>query len=153
MSALELKIPPPLVALLTILAMWGLAQFPPYWELSSPYHIILSILIAILGVACAVAGFAVFRRAKTTINPTRPGKATTLVTTGIYRITRNPMYVGLLCILIAWACYLQSAWALLGSVVFVLWIHYFQILPEERILTRLFGQDYTNYLCRVRRWL
>lgn len=153
MQALELKIPPPIVALLVILAMWGLAQFPPYWEIDPLVRYIISAVVTAIGVAFAVAGVVAFRLAKTTINPMQPGKATTLISTGIYRITRNPMYVGLLCVLLAWAVFLQSPWALLGPVVFFFWINYLQIIPEERALGKLFGEEYGRYQGRVRRWL
>src|SRR5438046_1991390 len=123
MQAVELKIPPPLVALFVGLAMWGLAQLPPYWEIDPVVRYIISAVVAAIGVAFAVAGFVAFGLAKTTINPMQPGKASSLVTTGIYRITRNPMYVGLLMVLLAWAFFLQSVWALVGPVVFFLWIN------------------------------
>ena len=63
------------------------------------------------------------------------------------------MYVGLLVLLFAWAVFLSSAWALLGPVVFVLYMNRFQIAPEERVLSGMFGTDYSAYKSRVRRWL
>ena len=153
MRFLELKVPPPLVALLVILGMWGLAQFPPYWEIDSLVRNVMSAAMAAIGAGFAVAGFVAFRRAKTTIDPLHPGKATSLVSTGVYRFTRNPMYVGLLCVLLAWGFFLQSVWALIGPVVFFVWINYLQIVPEERFLGKLFGEEYSKYRSRVRRWL
>lgn len=133
--------------------MWGLAQFPPYWEIDPLVRYIISAVVTAIGVTFAVAGFIAFGLAKTTINPMQPGKASALVSTGIYRITRNPMYVGLFCVLLAWAFFLQSLWALVGPVVFFLWINYLQIVPEERVLSKLFGEEYSKYQRRVRRWL
>jgi len=72
---------------------------------------------------------------------------------GIYRFTRNPMYVGLALVLLGWAALLSSPWALLGPLVFVLYINRFQIAPEERVLSAKFGAAYTEYIARVRRWL
>lgn len=153
MRALELKVPPPLVALAMILSMWGLAQFPPYLEMQPIVRYLLAAAPAILGLIFAVSGFIAFRKAKTTINPMKPDKATALVSTGIYAITRNPMYVGLLFLLLAWNIYLTSLWAILGPVIFFLWINYLQIIPEERFLTRLFGDEFIRYQSKVRRWL
>jgi len=82
-----------------------------------------------------------------------PRKTTSLVTTGIFSWTRNPMYLGLAAALVGWAAFLSAAWSLLGPVLFVLYIDRFQIQPEERVLTELFGAEYTNYARRVRRWL
>src|SRR5262245_28340596 len=153
MSSLELKIPPPLVALLIGLGMWGLSYFPPLWDIDPLVRYIVSAFVAAIGVVFAVSGFIAFGLAKTTVNPLQPGKATTLVTTGVYRVTRNPMYVGLLLILLALAFLLRSPWSFLGPVSFFAWINYLQIIPEERILATLFGEEYKNYQSRVRRWL
>ncbi len=83
----------------------------------------------------------------------KPEAASSLVVTGIYKVTRNPMYVGLSFLLLAWAVFLWSAWALLGPLVFLAYIFRFQIAPEERALATLFGADYSAYKARVRRWL
>jgi protein-S-isoprenylcysteine O-methyltransferase Ste14 len=83
----------------------------------------------------------------------KPETATALVCGGVYTVTRNPMYLGLLVLLIAWAVYLSSAWALLGPLAFAVYITRFQILPEERALGTLFGAEYAAYRARVRRWL
>lgn len=108
--------------------------------------------LAAVGAAFDVAGLVAFRRASTTINPLHPERASALVTGGVYRITRNPMYVGLAFALLAWAAYLGSPWALLGPVAFVGYITHFQIVPEERILRARFAQ-FDAYAARVRRWL
>jgi len=75
------------------------------------------------------------------------------VSSGIYAVTRNPMYVGLLLVLIALAIFLSSPWTLVGPAAYFLYIGRFQIAPEERALTALFGTEYTEYLSKVRRWL
>jgi protein-S-isoprenylcysteine O-methyltransferase Ste14 len=94
-----------------------------------------------------------FRRANTTVNPLKPQAASSLVTIGIYRYTRNPMYLGLLFLIVAWAVLLSSPFALLGPVTFVAFIGRFQIVPEERVLSALFGEEYAAYKSHVRRWL
>ena len=94
-----------------------------------------------------------FRRARTTVNPLRPANSSALVTSGIYRHTRNPMYLGMATLLAAWATWLGTPWALFGIVAFVAWITRFQIIPEERVLANLFGADFAAYRARVRRWI
>lgn len=152
MKVLELRIPPPAIGLVTGAAMWGLARVTPAFETAADTRAIAT-FIGLAGLAFDVAGIVSFRRAKTTVNPMRPHKASALVTSGVYRLTRNPMYVGLLLILVAWAVFLSSGWALLGPLAFVLYMNRFQIGPEERVLQGLFGPEFTAYRQRVRRWL
>jgi len=153
MSALELKIPPPVVALLIGALMWTASRSGPSFEFPLLARGAVFIVVALVGGATALAGDLAFKRARTTINPLKPEKTTTLVTTGIYRFTRNPMYVGLTLVLLGWAACLCSAWALAGPVAFVLYISRFQIAPEERVLSAKFGTAYAEYRSRVRRWL
>ena len=153
MHALELKIPPPVIALLIAPAMWGISLVTPLADVPAPVRLFAAMAIALTGVVTAIAGVAAFRRAKTTLNPLKPEASSSLVTSGIYRITRNPMYVGLALALIAWAVFLSSAWALLGPVVFALYMNRFQIGPEERVLLGMFGAAYSAYQAKVRRWL
>jgi protein-S-isoprenylcysteine O-methyltransferase Ste14 len=109
--------------------------------------------IAVCGGALSAAGYIAFRRAQTTINPLRPANASSLVTSGIYRFSRNPMYLGLLLVLIGWALRLSSLPALAGPLIFLLYIRRFQIAPEEEALAARFGKAYSEYTARVRRWL
>ena len=153
MQALELKIPPPVVALVLLALMWLLARAAPPLGIPTLPRAAGAGIIALAGVAIGVAGKVGFRRAGTTSNPMQPQKASALVTGGIYRRTRNPMYVSLLLLLVAWALVLASGWALLGPLAFVLYIGRFQIRPEERALSAMFGADYAAYQSRVRRWL
>jgi len=152
MRALELRIPPPAVALLVAVAMWGISLTGARIETSAPVRMGAALLIAIAGVCIAVAGVLAFRHAHTTISPVKPEAASSLVTSGIYRFTRNPMYLGLCLVLLAWALFLSSALAFLGPIVFVLYIGRFQIAPEERALARIFGAAFTDYQAEVRRW-
>jgi protein-S-isoprenylcysteine O-methyltransferase Ste14 len=152
-SRLETKIPPPIVALLFAVAMWFLAKELPRVALATPLRIGLACAIALVGAAFAVSGFVAFGRAKTTVDPIDPSKASSLVTSGIYRITRNPMYVGLAFLLTGWAIALSSPVLLAAPAVFAVYITRFQIQPEERALTALFGSSYTHYQASVRRWL
>jgi protein-S-isoprenylcysteine O-methyltransferase Ste14 len=153
MKALEVKIPPPAVAAAIAVAMWGISLLLPLLQIPGALRLGAAAAIGLAGIGFSAAGVLEFRRARTTLNPTKPEQASSLVSSGVFRITRNPMYVGLLCVLVAWAVFLASAWALLGPVAFVLYTDRFQIAPEERVLAKLFGSEYTDYQARVRRWL
>ncbi|MDP9086302.1 MAG: isoprenylcysteine carboxylmethyltransferase family protein, partial [Pseudomonadota bacterium] len=97
--------------------------------------------------------FAAFAKAKTTINPVAIDTASSLVSTGIYGVSRNPMYVGLAALLVALALAEGNLWLLLGPLFFVVFTTRFQIVPEERAMLAKFGDDYAAYRRRVRRWL
>jgi protein-S-isoprenylcysteine O-methyltransferase Ste14 len=107
----------------------------------------------VAGVCVALLGVASFRRARTTLNPLKPDKSSALVMSGIYRYTRNPMYLGLLLVLLGWAFFLANALAFVFLPVFILYMNRFQIDPEERVLASVFGQEFVAYLSKVRRWL
>jgi protein-S-isoprenylcysteine O-methyltransferase Ste14 len=152
-SSLELRIPPVAVAAIAALCMWVLARWSPglvwgeHWRLGS------AMLLLAAGVLVAVAGVLEFRRARTTVNPTTPQAASAMVRSGIYRHTRNPMYLGMLLVLAAWAAWLANPAAAAVLPVFLLYINRFQIEPEERILAGLFAAEFDAYRRSVRRWL
>lgn len=106
----------------------------------------------VAGAAVALAGVAAFRRAKTTVNPLTPG-ASALVTTGIYGWTRNPMYLGMLLVLLGVGVGLGNFLSVAMAAGFIPLINQLQIRPEERFLTERFGADFDAYRSRVRRWL
>jgi protein-S-isoprenylcysteine O-methyltransferase Ste14 len=122
-------------------------------EVPFGFRLALALAFASLGLVSGISGVVAVRRAKTTLNPTKPADTSSLVTTGPFRFTRNPMYLSLFLYLLAWAVYLSNLSALLLLPVFVLYINQFQIKPEERILSSLFGAEYAAYKGRVRRWL
>ena len=152
MRALELKIPPPVVGALVAALMWGLATLPPSLPLPGGVRVALAGILAAVGIAFDLSGLIAFRRARTTVNPLRPERASALVTGGIYRVTRNPMYVGMAFLLTAWAVYLSALWPFLGPALFVVYITRFQIKPEEQVLRERFS-EYHTYASQVRRWL
>lgn len=153
MAALDTRIPPPLVALAIGIAMYFGAEFAPRIESWTLARKGLAALIAVVALGFDLAGAWQFRKAKTTVVPWSPEKTTTLVIEGVYRLTRNPMYVGMALLLVALAVYRGSVPALIGPVLFVLYINRFQIGPEERAMEKLFGAQYDAYRARVRRWL
>jgi protein-S-isoprenylcysteine O-methyltransferase Ste14 len=133
--------------------MWLVARSAPLLQLPQVVRWVLAVALAVLGAAIALAGVLSFRRARTTVNPLKPETSAALVTNGVYSFTRNPMYLGLAVALIGWAAYLSSVWSLLGPALFAAYITRFQIVPEERVLDRLFGDAFAAYKQQVRRWL
>jgi protein-S-isoprenylcysteine O-methyltransferase Ste14 len=153
MKFLELRVPPPLVALVAAAAIWGLRRaFPEEGVFIPGRRVIYGTLLA-LGVLVIVAGLVEFRRARTTVNPMQPEATSSLVTGGIYRFTRNPMYLGLALILLAVVVFFSNPLGLAAVVFYVAWMELFQIAPEERALRARFGEVFDQYCARVRRWL
>ena len=133
--------------------MWAIAALPPQLELPRSLRLWGAMVLGVIGLAVMFSGVIAFRHAHTTINPLKPETATALVSGGIYSFTRNPMYLGILLVLLAWGVYLASLWVFLGPLLFALYITRFQILPEEAALEKLFGSPFLEYRKRVRRWL
>jgi protein-S-isoprenylcysteine O-methyltransferase Ste14 len=152
MRALELKVPPPVAGLLVAALMWAVSAWPPVFPLPQSVRLILAGALAVIGVGFDILGLLAFFRRRTTINPLRPARASALVMGGIYRITRNPMYVGMAFLLTGWAVWLGALWPFLGPVLLVAYLTRFQIVPEERILRSKFS-EFEAYAARVRRWL
>jgi len=150
---LALMVPPPVVAAVIAGTMWLGRSAAPELGLPAAAQVPGAIALALIGLGFDLSGLVSFWRARTTINPMKPDASSSLVRSGVYTITRNPMYVGMLLMLCAWAVYLGSAWALLGPAAFVAYMNRFQIAPEERALEALFGASYIDYKARVRRWL
>ena len=149
---LDLKIPPPIVGLALALVMWC-ARLDPALPLPADVREVLVGLCVAVGLGFDAMALLVFMRSKTTVNPLTPARTSALVTRGVYRVTRNPMYLGMALVLLGWGFYLNAWLALLGPVAFVAYITRFQILPEERVMAQHFGEAYTRYCARVRRWL
>ena len=128
---IENRIPPPIVTVVTGLAMWALSWVTPTIHIPAGIRYGLVGALVVFGVSVDGLAFFSFRRARTTINPVKIDNASSLVTTGIYAFTRNPMYLGLTTLLVTFAVLLSNAWLLLGPVFFVLHTTRFQIIPEE----------------------
>lgn len=152
-SGAELRLPPLATAPLVALLMWLVARGTPSWRIEFPGRAALAWALLAAAAAVGVAGLVAFRRARTTVNPLRPERASTLVTAGIYRHTRNPMYLALAIALLAWGLFLGHAVAPFGLAAFVAWMTRYQIMPEERALVALFGEEFVRYCREVRRWL
>jgi len=143
-KALELRIHPPylwvIFGLPALLGDWG--------NLMHPLSLLLSAVAGVLGSVALLSFFI----ARTTYKPHQPHRTCRLVTSGVYRYSRNPMYLGLVLLLIALYVAMRAWWGVALVPLFVLWLQRFQISVEERILRENFGQEYLAYLERVRRW-
>ena len=153
MRTLELKIPPVVIGLLLGAAMYGLARLAPALAFVLPGARAIAAGLAAVGVLVALLGVASFRRAGTTVNPLQPAAAARLVVSGIYRRTRNPMYLGMLLVLLGWGVFLANVLALLAAITFIPLMNRLQIAPEERSLAANFGPAFTAYQSAVRRWI
>jgi protein-S-isoprenylcysteine O-methyltransferase Ste14 len=150
---LELKIPPLLVWLVIAGAMLGVDYSAPSLSFTLAGSSAIALALVLLGGALAVAGVIAFRNQRTTVNPLTPSASSSVVSSGVYRVSRNPMYLGFLLTLAGWAVYLSNAGATLLLPVFVAYMTQYQIKPEERALLAKFGCEFAQYVSRVRRWL
>lgn len=152
-TGLELKIPPDVVWALAAASMWLASTLTPGIAVETPIRLAPAGLLVLLGGGLIIAARVTLNRARTTWHPGRPHSATHLVTAGVFRYSRNPTYLGMLLVLLGWAAYLTSPVALIPAVLFIPYLNRFQIAPEERALSTIFGHEYDGYARRVRRWL
>lgn len=152
MKTLELKVPPLVLVLITAALMWAAARWVASMPLAFPGVTLVAGACLVAGVGIVTAGVLQFRAAGTTVDPRIPDQSAHLVDGGNYGITRNPMYLGFVLILLAWGLYLGNAIALALVPLFMLYMNRFQIVPEERSMRALFGRSYEEYASRVRRW-
>jgi len=152
-NTLELKVPPVMLVLIIAVFMWLVSAYVPSLAFDLPWRIVVAIAFAGAGIIMIGAGVAEFRKTKTTVNPTKLGTTSAMVTSGFYRLSRNPMYVGLLLALAGWAAFLSHALAFAFLPAFVGYMNRFQIAPEERSLSAKFGPAFSVYRQSVRRWL
>lgn len=153
MRFLELKIPPVVLALISAVFMRLVSAATPHLTFLFPTRTLVTGFMVFCGAGVIILGAISFRRAKTTLNPMNPAAASSLVVGGIYRITRNPMYFGILLMLLAWAVFLANPLSLILIVAFVAYMNRFQIVPEERALDALFQEKFKTYKNKVRRWI
>ena len=150
----KIKIPPLALTSIFLNFMFILSWSFPQFTVNIPSNVVASIILAAIALLICIAGVVSFRIAQTTVNPNKPEQASTLVIKGIYRVSRNPMYLGFLLLLIAWGMYL-SHWLslLLLPTIFVIYINRFQIPLEEEALHLKFGDEFISYKKLVHKWL
>ena len=150
---MKLLIPPPIQALLSAIMMCLISRYFTHANFSLNGINIFALIFLIIAVIIIVLSMYKFRKIKTTISPLRPNKTSSLVKSGIYEYTRNPMYLGLLLMLFSTALFLKNLISFLIIPLFILFITKNQILPEEEALENIFGEEYKNYKKKVRRWI
>lgn len=153
LTPLDHKVPPPVVFLVAAGAAWLLRWLFPALTFTFPGRSVLTILCVLAGIGLGFWGMLAFRRAGTTIDPHAPERTCAFVGTGPYRVSRNPMYLGLAWVLLAVCIHLGNAATLFALAGFIAYLTRFQIRPEERVLLAKFGEPYARYLRTVRRWL
>ena len=145
------KIPPPIIALVCALGI--LFSKPFFREYSNVNNSSISILFFLIGIACFFFAIKLFKKHNTTISPLKPEKATSLIVSGIYMYSRNPMYLGMLFILISISIKFNIIGGIISISTFIIYITKFQIIPEEEQLKRIFGEKFLNYKKKTRMWL
>jgi|TARA_B110000977_G_C11062989_1_gene486679 protein-S-isoprenylcysteine O-methyltransferase Ste14 len=153
MNVLENRIPPPIITAIFALVMWLISGFLTPTNLMADFRISTTVMITVLAMLFLISGGISFRLAKTTVNPLKPESASSLVVSGAFKISRNPMYVGFALLLLAWCVYLSAPVLLMIVLLFRAVITRFQIIPEERAMLKLFGEEFIAYQQSVRRWL
>ncbi len=152
MKKLELKIPPIVVFLITVVGI----LLTGLWLGNSGFSILARwlwfIVFAVIGTSIALLGVMQFRKAQTTFSPTSPHKTSSMVTSGIFAYTRNPMYLGMACVLLGFIGWFGHWLLIIWLIFFVIYLTQFQIKPEERMLSEKFGDDFIVYTQHVRRW-
>lgn len=150
---MELKIPPPLLALTFAILMWGISKISSLGSLESAMTAPLSLVVLTIGLVINISAVVSFRSANTTVNPMRPKSTTQLVDAGVYKLSRNPMYLGAALILSSWSIWLGNSFNLAALVLFIWYMTKFQIIPEEKALKELFPSEFELYKAKVRRWI
>ena len=148
---LNTKIPPPIVAILFAVMIFYFSDSFAHVDL--PFKIYISLSFVLLGFFITFSSARNFKKKETTVNPIKPEEASQLVTDGFFKITRNPMYLGMLLFLLGVSIYNGLIVGLVFLPLFVGYITFFQIIPEERAMIKIFGEDYKAYMKKVRRWI
>lgn len=149
---MELKLPPVIVFLIFALGMYLLSSLLPFGFFEFFGRLVLAKVLVGLAVTVGFVSLITFVRKRTTVNPGKPDSASVLITNGIYRFSRNPMYFSMLMLLLAVGLVLGNAFNTLIAAGFVSYMNRFQIIPEERSLLAKFGKNYKEYLAKTRRW-
>ena len=146
-----LKIPPPILVIILVTSIY----FSSYKLdlISIPYRTLISIIILSIGILVIINPVVKFIKSKTTVNPGEFNNVEKLVTSGIYKYSRNPMYLGMIMIILSQTFYYLNFYSLLTPFIFYFWINRFQIKREEVFLSEKFGQEYLSYKTKTRRWI
>ena len=149
---MKLKLPPVLIFVIFSILMYVLSLVLPFGDFEFFGREVLILFLLGMGALVGFISLIQFYIAKTSIDPRTPSKASDLVTNGLYKFSRNPMYVALLMVLLAWGLWLGNAFNTLLAAGFVGYLNKFQIIPEEKALSDMYGKAYKHYCTQVRRW-
>ena len=150
---MKLRIPPVLQYFLCGALAITVSYLVPGLSYDNSILKILAYVIGLAGILLLLMAVAAFLKARTTVNPHKPETASKLVTTGLYRISRNPMYLAMAMLLVAGTILLGNWAAFMGPVVFIALVTHLQIMPEEEVLRKQFGEIYLSYCQQTRRWI
>jgi protein-S-isoprenylcysteine O-methyltransferase Ste14 len=150
---MDLKIIPVLQVVIALVFMYGIKWLLPEFNYAFSLSVILAQIFLLASIIIALLAIYCFKKHQTTVNPSKPESSTTLVNTGIYRYSRNPMYLAMVFSLLAFAVYLENSFSFPVIILFIWYMQKYQILPEERILKNIFSNQYLQYQASVRRWL
>ena len=148
-----LQTPPVAVTGIFAVLMWLVSLFTPNTDLPLPLRIAVALALAAMGLSLIAVAVKGFREERTSVNPMDLNRTSAIVTAGVYRVSRNPMYLGMLLCLLGFGWWLSNPVSLAAAVFFVPVITRLQIIPEERALSSRFGSDYVAYCQKVRRWI
>lgn len=146
-----MKIPPPILVLILVVTVYFSKN--ELETISLPYNHLISVLILLIGIAILINPVFKFIKSKTTVNPINFKKVNKLVTSGIYKYSRNPMYLGMILIVISTAIFYLNYYSIITPFIFYFWINTFQIKREEIFLKEKFGKEYLSYSFKTRRWI
>ncbi len=153
MKNLELKIPPVVLVAVVAAGMWAVSRIAMNSHFTFSYMKWWSAGMVLLGICSAITGVLQFRMAGTTVDPRVPGQSSNLVVSGVYRYSRNPMYLGFFLALCGWCLFLGNVVSALFLPAFIIYMNRYQIIPEERFMQEKFAKSYRQYKTQVRRWI
>ncbi len=150
---MELKVIPIVQVIIAMILMGIISKFLPQFHYNLFYRFAIITVIIIIALTIGFLAVYSFKRHQTTVNPSKPESSSKVVNSGVYQFSRNPMYLAMLLALIGYAFYLENVLNFVICAVFFWYINKYQILPEEQMLTQLFGAEYLQYQQQVRRWI
>jgi protein-S-isoprenylcysteine O-methyltransferase Ste14 len=150
---LELKVPPLIVMFFIMCLMYLVSVLFSSFNIDFLFQTFMSIETFVSGLVVSIAGIYILKDEETTISPLTPKNASKLVVNGIYKFTRNPMYLGMSIMLLAWLIFLGNSLNIFNIILYILYMNRYQIIPEEKVLEKLFGDEFLSYKLKVRRWL
>lgn len=151
--SLELKVIPVVQVMVCAIAIFAIDHYITSYGYIGPYHKLFASAVFVVSIVVIMFAVLSFKNSQTTVNPSTPENTSQIVDTGIYRFSRNPMYLAMALCLLGLCVFAQNLLTFLTLPIFVWYLTRYQIKPEERMLTKQFGEQYTQYCQKVRRWL